>query len=144
VHVLGTRGLRNGDVFDKSEVFVEASIAGKPGSATKTGLAVSSEDDAVAKSIKAVFDTELEVKEYALGDAVTFVVKDKDMLNDDVLGRAVLSEEQLRSGFEGELALAEAVSEGQAFLRVKVEAQETVAEFVMETAEVAGSVLCCC
>jgi len=135
VRVLRARGLRRGDVVGNSEVFVEASVfPAKAGSMVTTQVFESYKDYAATRAIRANFDVELEVKGYALGDAVMFLVKDKDRHKDDVLGRGVLSEEQLRTGFQGEVALTDTGHGHEAFLRVKVEAQEEAADPVIEEA----------
>merc|ERR1712151_1350347 len=69
---------------------------------------------------------EMEVSGYRLGDFLTFEVKDRDILMDDIIGSATLSDELCRKGFEGDLALVLPNGGGsnQAFLTLKIQATD--------------------
>merc|ERR1712050_553830 len=83
-----------------------------------------------------------EIAGFSAGDSLVFLVKDSDFLKDDLLGKVTLTEEQVKSGFIGELQLTECGEGVEAFLKVRVgepsmleEAKNTVQETVAEVAE---------
>jgi len=113
VEMISGRGLRNTDWIGESEPYCIVQLAGNDASKVQT---ITSKDYKEPK-----WNHVAEVSGYRAGDSLVFTVKDRDPLKDDILGKATLTQEQVKQGFAGELQLTE-VGEGvQAFLNVKVE-----------------------
>jgi len=128
VEIASAKGLRNADFVGKSTPYCAVQLVGpKPESKLETKTHENFKEP--------VWEAKLEVPGYAPGDALFFTVKDKDMLVDDILGKAVLTEAQVKEGFDGELQLEEAGEGVQASIKVKVGAMGTVVAKVEQAVE---------
>merc|ERR1712039_767290 len=128
VEIVSATGLRNADFIGKSTPYCSVQLVGpKPESKLETKTHENFKEP--------VWEAKLEVPGYAPGDALFFTVKDKDMLEDDILGKAVLTEAQVKEGFDGELQLEEAGKGVEAFIKVKVCAMGTIAAKVEQAME---------
>mmetsp|Transcript_17200 Transcript_17200/g.37001 ORF Transcript_17200/g.37001 Transcript_17200/m.37001 type:complete len:252 (+) Transcript_17200:90-845(+) len=147
VLVHGAYGLRPADLIgNKSDVYVEVSLVGKPESKATTKVVsgkaeVNAEAAADGKVEKPAVNVELEhvlhLPGYVDGDKVLFVVKDKDgMKSDDYLGEATVSDphwggqlalEKTGSGFTNAHLMVQLGSGGglSAALELKKTAAET-------------------
>jgi len=127
--------LRQADWDGKSEPYCIVELVGqKPESRRETKT-----DEKEYKN--PAWNTTLEVPGYTPGDALHFTVKDKDTLKDDILGKVVLTDAQVRQGFAGELQLTEAGGCPDAKIKIKVEAMGTVMAKVEQTVEAAKEVV---
>eukprot|EP00932_Pfiesteria_piscicida_P016871 SRR837773.3777.p3 GENE.SRR837773.3777~~SRR837773.3777.p3 ORF type:complete len:200 (+),score=114.05 SRR837773.3777:65-601(+) len=106
----------------KSDVYVEVSIEGKPKSKVTTAVvtgkaaprlgAEPGEKDSVEVELNFVG----ELPDFAEGDKILFVVKDKDLMTSDLLGKATVSD----AAFGGRLELEGAGDGYKAFLMVQL------------------------
>ncbi|CAK0878779.1 unnamed protein product [Prorocentrum cordatum] len=120
VTVVGASGLKNADLFGKSDPYclveLESSKKGKKISKRKTKT--------VANDLDPVWNSTFTFFAYSDGDCLVFTIFDEDIkgLTGDFLGRACVSADQVRSGFDGELPLEMKNGAGlvQGSLRVKV------------------------
>jgi len=126
VEIIGARGLRNADFDGKSEPYCIVEIAGKTESKVQTKVA---EDPKEPQ-----WNHAAEVVGFSAGDSLVFKVKDCDPLKDDLLGKVVVTEEQVKSGFVGELQLSDCGEGIEAFLKVKV-GEPSMLESVKEGAK---------
>jgi len=119
VTMVSARGLRQADWgilgFGNPNPFCKCEIQGKPQAKIKTSVE--------KKTMEPSWGHESDFPDYVHGDVLMFTVWDKDRLkSDDLLGKAYLACGQfIEAGFDGELRLAEAGKDIQAFVRVKVQ-----------------------
>lgn len=119
VTILSARGLRNadwgfGDKDNKSDPYCVCEIPGKQGAKVRT--------HAIQNTLNPVWNTEVVMRDWQVGDSLKFTVYDKDIMKrSDCLGHATLLSSQFdMHGFDGELTLYEAGAGIHAFLSVRV------------------------
>jgi len=120
VTVVSASGLRNTDLFTKSDPYcfieLESMKKGKRISKRRTST--------ISNNLDPIWNEEFSFFAYADGDTLVFSIYDEDMtyLTGDFLGRACVSADQIRSGFDGELQLEmkDGLGLEQGHLRVKV------------------------
>jgi len=147
-----------------TEVVVTVEIEGKAGSKVTTPkIAVEAEAQVVSprtccwhhkegaerKTVRVAFpEAEFEIKAFVTGDSLLFTVQ--DALTNEIFGKAILTEDQVKGNFEGEFPLADAGEGYQAFLKVTLGSRhiavataekivEEVKEAIEEIKEVLGN-----
>jgi len=128
VKIVGATGLRNADWVLTSEPYCAVQLfSPKPASRLQTKTHEDYKNPA--------WNTTLEVPGYTAGDALSITIKDKDLNLDDILGKVVLTDAQVKQGFTGELQLTETGGCPDAKIKVKVEAMGTAMEGVEKAVE---------
>merc|ERR1712217_487292 len=114
--------LRSADWVGKSDPYCICEVADKSDSTIQSV--------SVTENLNPKWNHEAEIVGYQAGDALTFIVKDKDPVKtDDVLGTVSLPYSTFcETGFEGELQLAGATEGLNSLLTVKVEFGNKVEE----------------
>lgn len=127
------------------EVVVTVEIEGKAGSKVTTPkIAADAEaQGSELKTVRVAFpEAEFEIKAFVTGDSLLFTVQ--DALTNEILGKAILTEDQLKGNFEGEVPLADAGEGYQAFLKVKLGSRHiavaTAEKIVGEVKEAIGEI----
>jgi len=98
VIIISARNVKDNDWFlGGSDVYVECEIPNKPKSKAKT---------AVSKEKDPVWNCEVKIPNYSVGDSLQFTLWDDDTFSDDCLGRVFLDSARFHpNGFQGELML---------------------------------------
>lgn len=116
VAIVGARGLRNADWLPgmgKSDCFCTLRTAGADKDLHGTKVQ--------SNTLEPVWNEEVDVVEYNMGDPLMFSVWDADMAGRDFLGKVTLKGEDFNGiGFNGEVQLEEAGKNAIAYLRLKV------------------------
>lgn len=105
--------MRYPDSIGKKEPYCLVEVRGKSQSRSRTPI---SSEPAAPR-----WDHTDEIDFYCVGNSLVFTVMDMDVLMDDVLGMAILSAEQIRAGFVGELMLIDGAKGEEAYLEIEVE-----------------------
>lgn len=114
ITIVGARGLRSSKWLPGEW--------GKPDSycVVKSGDRTLFTTEVLSNVLEPVWNETTTVDDHPAGEPLQFSVHDSDGVLSDCLGKAALASEQLASGFNGELQLAEAGQGIEAFLRLKV------------------------
>jgi len=135
-----------------TEVVVTVEIEGKAGSKVTTPKIVAeaeAQEGSGLKTVRVAFpEAEFEIKAFVTGDSLLFTVQ--DALTNEIFGKAILTEDQVKGNFEGEFPLADAGEGYQAFLKVTLGSRhiavataekivEEVKEAIEEIKEVLGN-----
>jgi len=120
IAVMSIEGLRCAD-----SVFVEAQIEGQPASKMKTptvpGRSRTHGIGAQAReTLAADLKCELAFKEYTVGAAVNFIVRDSDPTNVEALGSFTLPAVMVQSQYWGKIPMADQGDGSEAWLEVRV------------------------
>jgi len=116
VTISGATGLRDADwapFAGSSDAYCVCEIQGKPNSKHMTHID--------ARGANPIWNFAAEFAHFTEGDSLVFTVLDRDAgKKDDLLGKVMLSGEQVASGFNGELRLDMAGDGVEAYLKVSV------------------------
>jgi len=114
ISIMGAAGLRNADLFGKSDSYCTCEILGKPDSKIMTHV--------VKNNLNPTWHHEAELPEFVMGDILVFKIYDQDFgKSDDFLGTVTLKSEQFYPhGFDDALPLQESGEGITATLRLKI------------------------
>jgi len=114
-------GLRNADWIGKSDPYVIVQLFGKDGKKKGEAKQTCCKKD----TLEPVWDEVFEFREYTAGDELLFEVFDRDIKltrPDDLLGKVRIDADQVSSGLNGDIILAEAgKTQGKAKLTLRIQ-----------------------